>query len=234
MVRVEFVALLVIVIVPDELPVAAGANFAERVAFWPAGMVTGVVSPLMLKPVPVMVAWEIVALALPLFVSVIVCELLLPTATFPKAKLPGLAISDAFAATPLPEKESVCGDPGALSVKTMLPVTPPAAVGAKTILKEVLWPFDSVTGSEIPLMVKPVPVNVARLTTVFTFPVLVNVTVCEALWPTVTFPKFSDAGETESPGCVPLPLREIVAGEFDASLTTVRLPFTAPEVGGPN
>jgi hypothetical protein len=167
--------------VPDVLPVAAGANLAERVVFWPAGMVTGVVSPLMLKSAPLMLACEMVALAFPLLVSVIVCELLLPTATLPKAKLPGLAISDAFEATPLPERESVCGDPGALSVKTMLPVTPPGVVGAKITLKEVLWPLDNVTGNEIPLMLKPVPVNVARLTTVFKFPVFVIVTVCEAL-----------------------------------------------------
>lgn len=234
MVRVEFVALLVIVIVPDELPVAVGANLAEKVVFWPAARVTGVVSPLMLKPDPVMLAWEMVALAFPLFVSVIVCELLLPTATFPNAKLPGLASSDALVATPLPERERVCGDPGALSVKTMLPVTPPAVVGAKTTLKEVLWPLAKVTGSESPLMLKPEPVNVAMLMTVFTFPLFVNVTVCEPLWPTVTFPKFNDAGEIESPGCVPVPLKEIVTGEFDASLAMDRLPFTVPADGGPN
>jgi hypothetical protein len=227
-------ALLVIVIVADVLPVAVGANLAERVVFWPAGMVIGVVSPFMLKPVPEMLTWEIVALAFPLLVSVIVCELLLPTVTLPNAKLPGLAISDAFAAKPLPERESVCGDPGALSVNTMLPVTPPGVVGAKTTLKEVLWPLDSVTGSEMPLMLKPVPVKVARLTTVLMFPEFVKVTVCEALWPTVTFPKFNDAGDIESPGWVPVPVKEIVTGEFAASLVMARLPFTAPEVGGPN
>jgi len=66
---------------------------------------------------------------LPLFVSVIVCVPLLPTATLPKETLPGLAVSVAFAAIPVPVSKMVCGEPGALSVKEMLPVAAPAAVG---------------------------------------------------------------------------------------------------------
>jgi hypothetical protein len=47
----------------------------------------------MLKPVPDAVACEIVTLADPEFVSVMVCDPLLPTATEPKLTLPGLALS---------------------------------------------------------------------------------------------------------------------------------------------
>jgi len=50
--------------------------------------------------------------------------------------------------------------------------------------------------------------------------------------PTLTLPKLTLEGVTESCGCVPVPLKEIVAGEFVALLTTVTLPARLPvEVG---
>jgi hypothetical protein len=62
-------------------------------ALCPAASVVGVVRPVMLKPVPVAVAEVIVKLAVPEFVRVIVCVVLLPVATEPKFTLPGLAVS---------------------------------------------------------------------------------------------------------------------------------------------
>ena len=56
-------------------------------------MVIGVASPVSAKAAPLAVADDMVTLARPLFESVIVWELVLPTSTFPNAKLPGLAIS---------------------------------------------------------------------------------------------------------------------------------------------
>jgi len=50
--------------------------------------------------------------------------------------------------------------------------------------------------------------------------------------PTLTLPKLTLEGVTEICGCVPVPLKEIVAGEFVALLTTVTLPARLPvEVG---
>lgn len=152
-----------------------------KVVFCPAGMVFGVVSPLIANPVPLTLAEEITMLVLPLFVSVKVCGEVVPTATPPKAKLPGLAINVAFAATPLPESDRVCGDPGALSVKMMLPETPPLVVGANCTVKERLWPPVSVAGNERPFIAKPAPESVARFTTTFTFPLFVSFTVCVLL-----------------------------------------------------
>ena len=57
---------------PEVLPVAAGANLAVNEVFEPALIVTGVVRPDMLKPVPDADAAEIVMLAVPEFVSVMV------------------------------------------------------------------------------------------------------------------------------------------------------------------
>jgi hypothetical protein len=69
------------------------------------------IPPAMLKPVPVMVAWEIVTAAVPVFARVNVCGLLDPTATFPKFSLVAFAESvpeaaglepDFFAGVPAP------------------------------------------------------------------------------------------------------------------------------------
>ena len=116
----------------------------------------------------------------------------------------------------------------------MLPATPPPTVGANRTLNDKLCPPASVAGSARPLMVKPLPVSVARFTTTFTFPVFVSCTGRVLLWPTVTFPKLREAGEIVSPGCVPVPVSEIVKGELAASLTIDRLPVAAPADGGAN
>jgi hypothetical protein len=100
-------ALLEIVIVPEALPAAVGANRAVKDVLPPAATVVGTASPVMLKPVPEALAAEIVTLVLPLLVSVTDWVLLLPTATLPNAKLPGFATRAVFAATPLPEIGSV-------------------------------------------------------------------------------------------------------------------------------
>ena len=90
----------------------------------------GVAIPLMLKPGPPAVAWDIVTLALPVLVRVIGCLLLLPTAMLPNAMLVGLATRVAVVATPEPERDRECGEFGALSVKTMVPFAGPETVGA--------------------------------------------------------------------------------------------------------
>ena len=53
MLKEEFVALLTIATLPVELAAVWGAKLTEKLALCPAGMVAGVVKPLMLKPVPV-------------------------------------------------------------------------------------------------------------------------------------------------------------------------------------
>lgn len=101
-------------------------------------------------------------------------------------------------------------------------------------MNDKLWPAPIVFGSERPLIPKPVPEIVARFRTKLAFPLFVNVTLCVPVCPTVTLLKFNDAGEIVSPGCMPVPLREIVSGEFEASLVTVRSPVAAPSDGGAN
>jgi hypothetical protein len=92
-VRGEFGALLTSETEPVTLPAEVGAKTTLKVVFFPAAIVAGTVRPLMLKPVPDTVACEIVRVAVPPLVRLIVCELLLPVTTLPKLALVGLAES---------------------------------------------------------------------------------------------------------------------------------------------
>ncbi len=85
--------MLTIETLPVAAPVAAGAKIAENDALLPALIVIGMVAPLMLNPVPEDVAWVTVKVAFPAFVSVTVCDPLLPTETLPKATLAGLIVN---------------------------------------------------------------------------------------------------------------------------------------------
>jgi hypothetical protein len=76
---------------PLALPVATGVNLALKVVLSPAPRVSGVLKPLMLRPVPDTVALDIVTLAEPEFVNVMGWVPLLPTATDPKFTVEGLA-----------------------------------------------------------------------------------------------------------------------------------------------
>jgi hypothetical protein len=86
-VRDEFVASLARTRVPLELPAAAGANATWIAWLVPGAMETAAVDPERLKPGPETVVWEIVTAAAPEFVSVNICELFEPIATFPKSTL---------------------------------------------------------------------------------------------------------------------------------------------------
>lgn len=98
----------------------------------------------------------------------------------------------------------------------------------------MLCPALIVAGNERPVIPNPAPETVARLTTTLPLPVFVKVTVCEPLWPTVTFPKLSELGDIVMPVCVPVPFSEIVRGELEASLVITRVPDAKPEDCGTN
>lgn len=182
----------------------------------------------MLNPAPVVLTWLIVTVAAPEFVSVIVCWLLLPTTTLLKLKLPGLAERVPFAATALPVNASVCGDPGALSVKTTLPLTPVVDAGVNCTLNAAACPAVRVFGRASPLIANPLPETVAPVIVRSAFPLFVRVTFCELVCPTVMLLKFSAEGEMATAGWVPVPLKEIANGEFAASLAIVNVPVTFP------
>ena len=96
MVMEEFEALLVITTLPETLPAAAGANVTATLVLWPEANVIPDM-PVALNPAPETTTLEIVALALPEFVSVALKELLLPVLTLPKLRLDELKVSCAEA-----------------------------------------------------------------------------------------------------------------------------------------
>lgn len=79
--------------VPETMPSAFGAKFNVIVTVWPTGMLSGKVTPVMLKRSPVKVRLVTWMGAVPEFVSVNVWDMLVSTATFPKMRLVALAVS---------------------------------------------------------------------------------------------------------------------------------------------
>jgi hypothetical protein len=228
----EFGALLTSEMLPVALPAVVGANWAVKVAIWPALIVNGAAMPVMLKPAPEAVAWESVTLAVPEFVKVTVCEPELPTATEPKVMDVELAVS--CPCEPLPVMEIVVGEFGALLTSEMLPVALPAVVGANWAVKVAIWPALIVNGVAMPVMLKPAPEAVAWESVTLAVPEFVKVTVCEPELPTATEPKVMDVELAVSCPCEPLPVMEIVVGEFGALLTIEIEPLALPPAVGAN
>ena len=119
-------ALLVIVRLPLELPVAAGWNTTENVVLDPAAIVNGKVRPLTEYPVPLGVTAEIVTDP---FAAVSFSDKVaeLPRVMFPKLRDVGDALNAVV--TPVPLKPTV-GFVEALLVKEIWPDALPEEVGA--------------------------------------------------------------------------------------------------------
>jgi len=155
----ELVALLTIEMLPVALPVTVGEKTALKLVLWPPERVSGNVRPLVLKPVPVTVAWVMVTLPVPVLVRLTDCVPVVFTVTLPNATVDGEA--DSCRLTPVPDRGTVAGELVALLVIEMLPVALPVLVGAKVALKLVLCPPERVSGNVRPVVLKPVPVTVA-------------------------------------------------------------------------
>lgn len=100
-------------------------------------MVTGVVIPLRLNPVPLIDACEIVTLVPPVLVTVSEIDCWLPTVTLPKAPVDGLLASWP-AAIPAPDNEIVAVESEALLVIVTVAVKDPTALGVNTRLRVAL------------------------------------------------------------------------------------------------
>lgn len=97
----------------------------------------GGLTPLKLKPVPLVVIWEIVRAEPPEFVRVSESVWLLPVATLPKLRLVGFALKMA-GVTPVPDNAMFSAEFDALLTIARLPVRLPAACGEKTTLNAEL------------------------------------------------------------------------------------------------
>lgn len=100
--------------------------------------------------------------------------------------------------TPVPASATGTGVVEALLTIKSDPVTEPAVEGAKVTERAALLAGARVSGRLNPLTPKPDPVTLTVEMITFAVPVLVAVTVCDALDPTVTLPKFRLLGLTPS------------------------------------
>jgi hypothetical protein len=159
----EFVALLLIVILPETFPPLVGVNVAFTVAEFPGAITDPLDRPEALnpEPVPVTVKPETVILELPEFVRVAVRPALLPTLTLPKVRLVVFVFNKNVVATPVPDNGIKAGDVALLFVRDTEPFTVPGELGAKVTLNVVLAPTPIFTGTVNPLMLKPVPATAA-------------------------------------------------------------------------
>jgi hypothetical protein len=217
---------------PLTSPPEVGEKTTLNEVLLPAATDAGSERPLMLKPAPVTLAAETVSVAVPLFVRVIVWELLVPVVTFPKTAVVGLAEICGCVAVPL--MAIVRGEPVALLVTEMLPLALPAVVGANWAVNDALPPALIVTGTMRPLIVNPAPVALAAEIVTVADPEFVNVIDWDPLLPTRTLPKLTLDGFAERVACVPVPVRAIEAGEPGALLASETLPVALPAIVGAN
>lgn len=144
--------------------------------------------PLIVNPVPLTVAAEILTVDVVLFVNVTVWVLCVPTVTLPKTSLPGLTASRPLA-TPVPVSENAAGVLVALLTTETVALKVPAALGEKTKLTGILCPASTATGRVGVLNEKYWLEIEALLTVILVMPVLVAVMVSVLLVPAVTLPK---------------------------------------------
>jgi len=161
----------------------------------------------------------------PVFVSVSANEELFPITMLPKLKLVGVAVK-APGARPVPDKDIVRVGFDAFEVMVTVPLALPPAVGAKETVNDVFCAGFSVSGVVMPLSWNPVPLMLACDTLTAVPPVLVRVTLTEAVEPTSTLPNASLDGLRESvPGATPVPESDIVSVGFDAFEVMVTVPL---------
>ena len=219
---------------PLTAPLPVGENRTVKDALCPAVSVTGKLSPLMLKPVPLAEAAEMVSVVPPEFVSVSVSDFEVPFCTFPNARLAGFATRSPCDA-PVPDRAIVKLGFEPSDVMVTLPLTAPLAAGVKVTVKVVLCPAVSVTGKLSPLKLNPVPLADAAEIVTLDPPLLVSVSDKLALLPTCTEPKLKLVGLADKvPWLTPVPLNAIVRVGLEPFDVIVTLPLAAPLVAGEN
>lgn len=230
----EFCALLTKVKVAVTEPAVVGVNVTVNGRLWPAGIVTGKVSPLTVNCALFVLAEVTVTLA-PEAVSVPEPEPVVPTTTLPKASVVGKTLNWPTAVVPVPDSAIVSDGLEALDVTVTVPVAAPAEVGLNFTLKLVLCPAPRVTGVVTPLKVNAVPVIETCEIVTLVPPEFVTVSDSDELLPSVTLPKLRLVGlEVRSPGETPVPDKPILNDGLEALDVTVTLPLALPAAAGVN
>jgi hypothetical protein len=114
------------------------------------------------------------------------------------------------------------------------PLALPLAVGAKEIVAACVPPADNVKGRTRPLTLYALPVTLAAEIVTLPVPVFDSVTLWFAVAPIATVPYAIEVGDTlrSCVWAVPLPVKDTVAGEFEALLTKDNDPLAVPVACG--
>lgn len=224
----------VIATLPLDAPATVGANCTANVVLCPGVSVSGRLSPLMLYPLPVANAAEIVRFDPPELVRVSFNDLEFPTVTLPKLWLVGFGVI-CPRATPVPVSAMFSGELVASETTARLPLTAPATVGANLTENVTVCVGVKVTGSVSPVTEKPAPVTLACEMVTLTPPVLVKVSDRLELLLIWTLPKGKLTGFAESvPAATPVPARAMFSVGLEPSDVIVTLPLAAPSEAGAN
>lgn len=135
---------------------------------------------------------------------------------------------------PLPLNETTVGELCALLATEREPDVLLTAVGANCTTRLLDCPGARASGKLKPLILNPAPVTVACEILKFAVPELLSITVWLPVVPTVTLPKFTLLGVTESWCFTPLPVMETLVGEFGALLSNETVPDALPVAVGVN
>jgi len=232
----EFPAVSVMVTAAVNAPVAVGPKCPWMVQVAPAAMLVPQVFANRNDDafVPVTAMLVNVSVAVPLLVSVTVCDPLVePTATVPNERL--VAESVTPAPWPVPVSAIICGDPTALSVIATAPASAPPVTGSKFPLIVQLAPAATLVPQ---VFVKTNEVAFAPVTAIWVIvsadcPLLVNVTDCDAVAvPTGEEPNDRLVAERVAVGPSPVPLRATVCGEPPALSVMVIVAVSEPFASG--
>lgn len=164
--------------------------------------------------------------------------LLVPTNVEENERLAGDADAVAGVVPPTPESATICGLPGAESVKFRLAVRVPEALGLNTSVAEQLAPTERLAPHVLPDTTKSnglVPVTATPLIVMGDVFPLFSVTDWDAaLVPTAVLPKVIDAGLAATTPLVPSPERAIVCGLSPSESWKLRMAVRVPVAVGPN
>ena len=183
--------------VPLAEPAPVGANVTVKVTLWFEESVAGNVNPLTVKTAPATLAWDMVTVDPPVFVTVSDLLLLLPTCSLANERLVGFA-ANVPGDSPVPDRGTLRLGFDPLDVTLRLPLAAPPAAGANATVNGVLCPAFSVTGIVSPLRLKPAPLAVAAVMVRPVSPELVSVPESDFEFPVCTPPKLKLDGLGET------------------------------------
>jgi hypothetical protein len=136
------------------------------------------------NPVPLTQIFDTVTSVFPVFVSVTLCDAVLPALTVPKFTLVGPTAIASFAAATVPAIGTAAFIVAVLVITERLPLNVPAALGVNCTVRLLLVPGFNNVDPENPLIPKPEPLATTPVTVSGSSPVFANCRVCELCTPT--------------------------------------------------